>query len=73
MMDRLLFLSINFLLGSRIFKFFMPNAHAILIQIVYCNSHPYIPKKPIRPNLIKNNVDPFLIKKPFLSHSQQQN
>ena len=73
MIEKLLISSINFLLGSPIFKFFMPNTHAVLIQLVYCNSHPYIPPKFIRPNPIEKNVGPFRLKKSFLLYSRQEN
>ncbi len=70
MIDRLLISVIRFLLCSRIFKFFMPNTHAILIQLVFANSHPSPPPPDsIRANSIQNNVGLFRPKKLFLSYS----
>ncbi len=72
MIDRLLISVIHFLLCSRIFKFFMPNIHAILIQLVFVNSHPFPPPHSIRANSIQNYVGSFRLKKPFLSYSPPQ-
>ena len=69
MIDKLLISVIHFLLCSRIFKFFMPNIHAILIQLVFANSYPYPPPHSIRAHSIQNNVGSFRLKKPFLSYS----
>lgn len=69
MIDRLLISGIHFLLGSRIFKFLMPNTHTVLLHIVHCHSHPCTLPKSIKVISTKNKVSPFPVKEPSLLYS----